>query len=135
MSLHHSIQINASPEKIFSEYANVAAWKSWDPEVLSSSLEGLFQRGTTGKLKPRKGPEAKITISEIETNRSFTVESKLPLCLMRFTHELISAGSSTKVIHGVEFNGPLAFLFSKIIGTQIYKSLPLTLSGLKKKVE
>jgi hypothetical protein len=135
MSLHHSIQINASPEKIFAEYTNVADWKSWDPEVLSSSLDGVFRQGATGKLKPRKGPSASIQISEIIGNRSFTVESKLPLCLMRFTHELAQEEHNTKVTHGIEFHGPLAFLFSKIIGKQIYESLPVTLEGLKKKVE
>ncbi|MFN4774814.1 MAG: polyketide cyclase, partial [Pseudanabaena sp.] len=78
---------------------------------------------------------ASIKISEINTNRSFTVESKLPLCIMKFTHELIQEGDTTKVTHGVEFHGPLAFLFSKIIGKQIYESFPVTLEGLKKKIE
>jgi hypothetical protein len=135
MSLHRSIQINTAPEKIFAEYTNVADWKSWDPEVLSSSLDGIFRQGATGRLKPRNGLSASIKISEINTNRSFTVESKLPLCIMKFTHELIQEGDTTKVTHGVEFHGPLAFLFSKIIGKQIYESFPVTLEGLKKKIE
>lgn len=135
MSLQHSIHINALPEEIFREYTDVASWKSWDPELLSSSLDGIFCEGATGRLKPRKGPPALFMISEVSVNCSFTVESKLPFCIMRFTHELIPEGGTTKVIHGVEFHGPLAFVFTKIIGKQIYKSLPVTLAGLKRRVE
>lgn len=83
-------------------------------------------------LEPSKGPKAKITFSEVVPNRSFTVNSKLPLCVMRFEHELSGSSGQTKVVHRVVFVGLLAPLFGRLIGSQIRKGLPNTLQGLKR---
>lgn len=129
------ITVNTIPERIFALYEDVNNWKQWDPDVASSSLSGPFTAGTIGKLTPTKGPEAKIEIVSVVKNRSFTVQSRLPLCTMIFEHELLPITGSTHVIHKVSFTGPLAFFFGRIVGIQIRKGLPGTLRGLKKAVE
>ena len=127
--------INAAPERVFALYENVANWRHWDPEVASSGISGAFTSGARGKLKPTKGPEAKIEITTVEKNKSFTVESKLPLCTMTFEHELLLVNNTTRVIHRVSFKGPLAFFFGRVVGSQIRKGLPGTLQGLKRAAE
>ena len=129
------VTINASPEKVFALYENVANWKSWDPDVASSSISGAFAAGARGRLKPSRGPEAKIEVASVEQNKSFTVESKLPLCTMTFEHELSPTNNATQAMHRVSFKGPLAFFFSRVVGTQIRKGLPGTLKGLKRAAE
>jgi hypothetical protein len=129
------ITINVGPEKIFSLYETVSQWKDWDSDVTLSTISGPFAIGTTGKLKPAKGPETKITIASVEKNKSFTVESKLPLCVITFEHELQPLKNATHVTHRVSFNGPLTFLFGRVIGSQIRKGLPRTLLGLKRAAE
>ena len=129
------IIVNTSPERIFVFYEDVANWNQWDPDVTSSSISGPFEAGATGKLKPSKGPETKISIVSVLKNKSFTVQSRLPLCTMTFEHKLIPVNSSTRVIHRVSFNGPLSFFFSRVVGGQIRKGLPGTLLGLKNAAE
>lgn len=129
------ITVTSSPERVFLLYENVANWKQWDPDVASSSISGPFTAGTTGKLKPTKGPEAKIAIVSVEKNKSFTVQSRLLLCTMTFEHELFPVKDSTRVVHRVSFNGPLSFFFGRVVGGQIRKGLPGTLRGLKQAVE
>ena len=129
------ITISVRPERIFALYEAVEQWKHWDPDVTSSSISGPFAAGAVGKLKPAKGPEAKITIVSVQKNKSFTMESKLPLCAMTFEHELSPLKSATQVIHRVSFDGPLAFFFGRVIGNQIRKGLPGTLRGLKRAAE
>jgi hypothetical protein len=129
------IKINVNPEKIFALYEAVERWKHWDPDVTSSNISGSFTAGAVGKLKPAKGPEAKITIASVQKNKSFAVESKLPLCAMTFEHELLPLANATQVTHRVSFNGPLAFFFGRVIGNQIRKGLPGTLQGLKRAAE
>lgn len=73
------ISISASPDHIFALYQDVVNWKRWGPDVASSSISGPFTAGAAGKLKPRKGPEAKIEIISVEKNKSFPVRSKLTL--------------------------------------------------------
>ncbi|MCL2346495.1 MAG: SRPBCC family protein [Desulfobulbus sp.] len=135
MQFEESIEVQASPQTVFALYADVSAWASWDPDVSSSSIAGAFASGSTGKLKPSNGPEAKITLTEVVANQSFTVESRLPLCVMRFEHELSPTASGTTVVHRVSFAGFLSPLFSRIIGSSIRKGLPQTMAGLKRAVE
>ena len=131
----HTIKINASPEKIFGIYSDVSNWKSWDSEVVSSSLDGPFKDGTFGSLKPKSGPKSKILIETVIPNISFCALSKLPLCVMRFGHDLEKAGDYTSVTHSLNFSGPLSFLFKRLIGNQISKTIPHSLIGLKQKAE
>ena len=135
MQFEERIIINAAADKLFSLYANVPGWSSWDPDVKSSSINGQFSPGATGTLQPSSGPKAKITFTEVLPNRSFTVESKLPLCVMRFEHELAPLGNQVQVLHRVSFVGILAPLFGRLIGSQIRKGLPHTLEGLKRAAE
>lgn len=133
--LSEEITVNAKPERVFALYEDVTNWNRWDPDVASSSITGPFTVGTSGKLKPTKGPEAKIEILSIERNKSFTVQSRLPLCTIMFEHELLAVKGSTRVIHRVSFNGLLSFFFGRVVGSQIRKGLPGTLRGLKQAVE
>ena len=135
MQFEERIIINAAPEEIFPFYENVSEWSSWDPDVISSSIDGDFVRGAKGKLKPAKGPEAAIEFTEVTKNKSFTTISKLPLCTMSFEHKLIPDNEATEVVHKVHFEGLLSPIFGKLIGAGIKKGLPSTLKGLKNIVE
>ena len=77
MRFEEKILMEAPAEKVFSLYADVPGWPSWDPDVTSASVSGSF---TTGALRPPEGPEAKITFTEVAPGRSFTIEGSLPLC-------------------------------------------------------
>jgi len=127
--------INATAEQIFAIYEDVAAWPTWDPEIVSSSLNGAFKAGSTGMLKPTTGPNGKIQITEVTENESFTATSKLPLCTISFAHRLIPAARSTEVVHIVSFTGMLSPLFSRLVGPSIRKGMQPSLDGLKKFAE
>jgi hypothetical protein len=135
ISGQHRIVINGSAGKIFEVYADVAGWNTWDPEVEWATLGGPFKAGSKGRLKPKGAPVSAIRLIEVQDNRSFTVESRLPLCRMIFEHELTPQDSQCEVLHRVAFTGPLSFFFGFFIGRQINKGFPKTLLGLKKKCE
>lgn len=131
MQFEEKVLINAPAEKVFALYAGVSSWPAWDPDVKFASIDGAFASGATGTLHPSKGPKANISFTEVVLNRSFTVESKLPLCVMRFEHELSSVDGQVSALHRVSFVGLLSPLFGRLIGLQIRKGLPDTLQGLK----
>lgn len=135
MQFEEGIDIQAPPQTVFALYAEVARWSAWDPDVRSSSIGGAFASGATGKLKPSNGPESSISFTEVVPDKSFTVESTLPLCRMRFEHELSATTSGTRALHRVTFFGALAPLFGRLIGRQIRKGLPGTMAGLKRAAE
>lgn len=131
MSIVHRIEIAAPADRVFLLYQDIAAWPVWDAETVAVSLPGLF-RGASGWLQPRQGPRAKIRVADVVPGRSFTVEGRLPLCRMHFGHELEARDDCTIAVHWVRFTGPLAFLFRRLIGRGIDKTLPDTLAGLKR---
>ncbi len=135
MQFEAQIVIATTPEKVFALYENVTAWSSWDPDIKASSITGSFSSGATGSLQPSSGPKAKINFTEVMTNQSFTVEAKLPLCIIRFEHELTPLPSGTNAKHRVTFQGLLSPFFGRVIGSQIRKGLPNTLQGLKRAAE
>lgn len=135
MRFEEKILIEAPAEKVFSLYADVPGWSSWDPDVTSASVSGNFTTGATGVLRPAGGPEAKITFTEVAPGRSFTVESRLPLCVMRFEHELLPMAGKTQAVHRVSFSGLLSPLFGRLAGSRIRAGLPCTLEGLKRAAE
>lgn len=135
MQFKDEIAIAASAAKIFSFYADVNNWSAWDPDVRSAELHGDFVAGATATIQPTKGPQSNITFVEVATNKSFVAECRLPLCTMRFEHDLFGSVHGIKVVHAVKFKGLLAPLFGLIIGTGIKKSLPNSLQGLREAVE
>jgi hypothetical protein len=129
--IDQSVQIIAPVEAVFRRYADVQSWPDWDSEVAAVDLPQGLVPGATGWLKPRRGPRASLVVTEVEQDRSFTIQSRLPLCEMRFGHSLLAQGDITTARHWVSFVGPLAPLFRHLIGRSIAATLPATLAGLK----
>lgn len=135
MSIVHRIDIDAPRKVVFALYEDVASWPRWDSETAEVRLPEGLQPGATGWLKPRQGPKASIRVAEVLPGKSFTIEGRLPLCRMQFGHELQGDADRTTATHWVRFTGPLAFLFRRVIGAGIDKTLPDTLTGLKRASE
>jgi Polyketide cyclase / dehydrase and lipid transport len=135
MQFESNITIDTPAAHIFSIYANVADWSRWDPDMKSSSLDGNFVSGASGVVVPHGGPKSKILFPRVTLNKGFVAECKLPLCVMRFEHELSEQGNSTRVTHRVAFEGLLAPVFGRLIGSGMKKTLPKALAGLKAHAE
>jgi hypothetical protein len=139
MQFEVSTQVNAPASAIFALYESVSMWPQWDADVKSASIEGPFVSGAKGVIVPNGGPKSNIVFSEVIRNKSFTVDCKLPLCMMRFEHELKAkdGGNSnvTVATHRVIFDGLLAPLFGRLIGSGMRKSLPGVMAKLKEVAE
>lgn len=139
MQFEASTQINAPASVIFALYDNVSEWPRWDADLKAASVEGAFVSGARGVVEPKDGPKSKVVFSEVIRNKSFTCDCKLPLCLMRFEHELQAKnggnGNVTVATHRVTFDGLLAPLFGRLIGSGMRKSLPGVMAKLKEVAE
>ena len=135
MYVEHRISVATPPETIFGIYADVAHWHTWDPDTKSASLDGPFQVGTRGRLTPTEGNAVPMVVTEVVTDRSFTVEAKIPMFRMRFEHELSPHGRSTEVVHRVTFSGLLAPLIGRMLARRLNSGLPRTLANLKRLAE
>ena len=135
MQFEFSTLINASPATIYALYADVANWPQWDPDVKSASVNGAFVSGATGVIVPNGGPKSEIRFLDVVANKSFSAQCKLPLCVMRFEHDLTAQGPQTQATHRVVFEGLLAPLFGRLIGSGMRKTLPKAMLSLKAHAE
>jgi len=120
----------ATPEAVWSLW-QTSNWTKWDPALEWVRLDGAFQAGPRGELKPKSGPKTKFTVLRVDPNRGFADRSHLPLTHLDFTHEVVPLEDGTvKITHTATFSGPLAFLFSRIIGKGIKAGLPGALQKL-----
>ena len=113
-------------------------WRRWDEEVEWSRLDGPFEVGSRGVLKPKKGPKPSFVTTEVRRERAFTDRTRLPLASMDFFHRMEPVDGGTRIVHGVRISGPLSFVFARLLGPGFEKGLPRavqTLARLAKESE
>lgn len=125
-----TVKTQATPQAVWSLWADVANWKNWDHEVQFSELHGPFQTGTFGMIKPRGGPKTKFVMLRAVTNQSFHDRSYLPLAQLDFIHSIEQQADHVTVTHRVEMTGALTFFFNGLFGTKIKKGLPQAVKAL-----
>lgn len=130
-----TIKTKASREQIWNLWSDVKNWNKWDNEVEYSELNGKFDIGTFGILKPIKGPKSKFKLISVDKLNEFTSRSLLPLTKMDFTHEMNEKDGELFITHGVKIKGLLKFLFSSLIGKKIISELPQAMENLSKMAE
>lgn len=140
MIIEHRISANCPPEVIFDIYRDVTHWHTWDPDTRKAYLEPPFAVGSQGFIVPTQGLRVPMTLTAMEENRHFTVESRIPLFHMVFEHELhpepVSGPDThdsycTTIIHRVTLSGLLTLLIGKMMHRQLNTGLPVTLQSLK----
>lgn len=135
MQIEHKITVLAAPSVLFHIYEDVSNWHTWDPDTRRAFLDGPLQVGAQGRLTPAKGNTVPMRVTEVARDRSFTVESKIPLFRMAFEHELTPTTSGTEVVHRVTLSGPLLLILGHMLRKQMDSGLPVTLQNLKQLAE
>jgi len=104
----------APPAAFFDRWADVDTWPEWDSAVAWCRRDGAFVAGTTGMLKPVRGPKVRFTIETMEPDREFTDVSSLPGARLRIRHLVsVAADGRSEVEVTVSVEGPLARLWGR----------------------
>jgi uncharacterized protein YneF (UPF0154 family) len=130
-----SMECKASEAKIWQVLTDVENWKEWIGSIEYSIIDASFENGTLITIKNIKAPKATNTLRDIVVNESFTLQSKLPLCTMDCTHEIVKENGVLKIKLGVRMYGALSFIFRSIFGKKLEKSLPIATKKLIELVE
>ena len=125
-----SMECKASEAKIWQVLTDVKNWKEWIGGIEYSTINGSFENGTLITIKNIKAPKATNTLKDIVVNKSFILQSKLPLCTMDGIHEIFKENDVLKVRLGVRMYGALSFIFRGIFGKKLAKSLPIATKKL-----
>ena len=110
--------------------SNVDNWKRWDPTVEDSKLNGDFKTGVYFYLKSKGGPKAKILLAEVKPKSYYMDLARLPLAKMTGEHFFEETPEGLKLTVTMSINGPLSFLWYRIIMKDIVNRLPEDLKTL-----
>ena len=133
--LEHTIKTKATSKKIWSIWSDVSHWNTWDHGIEFSQINGPFEVGTRGILKPKGGPLVHTHLTQVEPLKGFVDESTLPLTKIIVSHYLKDCGTHREVTHKIEMKGLLAFFFAFVIGRQMKKNLPTEMMAMVRKAE
>ena len=131
----HTLETTALPENIWALWADVSSYKEWDDGIEWSKLNGEFNVGAHGELKPNGGRPTVFTIVEMLEGRSFTDLTPLTLGRLRFHHSMEPTDMGTRLTHRIEVEGPLAWIWAQVLKTVFQASLPAAMRKLARLAE
>ena len=105
-------------------YVDVSRWKDWNSQIATAALEGPLALGTTAKIKFTTGLRMRFEIVELERERVFTDEARLPLARMGHRHVVEETASGVRLVNRIYIRGPLSWLWSRVMGPRARRELP-----------
>ena len=121
---HSIVTRQVTKEQLWKLFANVNDWHKWDAGVEYARMDGKFEKGNHFLLKPKKGPEVKIELAEVVENRKFVDLTKFPFAKMYGEHTFEETPDGLKITTTMKVEGPLGFLWRKIVAEDIVNALP-----------
>lgn len=138
--LHTEIEIEASPETVWSILTDLPAYPDWNPFITSS--EGVLAVGERliNRLEPPGGKAITIkpTVTEVVHGRSFEWLGRLVIPHLfdgRHRFELAPHGGGTRLIHTEHFTGLLVPLLRKSLDTTTIAGFEAMNTALKARAE
>ena len=106
-------------------YADAGVWPRWNGALKSAELDGPLREGAVARSRFRGGLRLRFTITEAEAPRVFTDEGRLPGARLAHRHLLEpDAVGGTRLTNPISIDGPMAWLWSRVIGRTAARGLP-----------
>ncbi|MBS1505583.1 MAG: polyketide cyclase [Bacteroidetes bacterium] len=121
---HSIITKEATKEQMWKLFANVNEWHTWDEGIEYAKMEGEFEKGNHFFLKPKGGPKVKIELVETVKNKKFVDLTRFPLAKMWGDHVFEETPEGLKITTTMKVQGPLGFLWRRIVAQGIVDGLP-----------
>ncbi|MEV0059737.1 SRPBCC family protein [Nocardia sp. NPDC050718] len=130
-----SAETVAAPATLFAIWGEMESWPEWNADTAWVRLDGPFEQGATGKLKPKGGPAVRFEVAKL-TATEFDDVSRLLGARLTFAHTVTPvADGRVSVGVRVELTGPLRPLWNLILGADIAKSVRPDLAALIARAE
>ena len=98
-------------------------WHTWQDDIDHAILQGEFRDGGTLRFKPKGGPDLTLALTDIRPLAAFTDVTRFPLARMYDTHELLDRDDGVEIRTTIRVEGPLSFLWRKLVAENIVKGL------------
>lgn len=125
----------AASHEYFTRWVDHASWPQWSPDTDWVRVQAPVRTGAQGLLKPKGGPKVKFVISTCEPDREYTDTTLLPGARLVFQHTASQTAAGTDLRVLVTISGPLARLWTLILGKGFRESAQADLDRLVHLVE
>ncbi len=114
---------------------DVANWPAWDPHEENARLDGPFTVGACGWSKPRGGPGATWTLTQVDARRRWASECGLPGGKLTGENVFEPVGDGeVRCTKTVRVSGPLVPLFRCYFGPRMRRDMSKTWVALEREV-
>lgn len=137
MQVENLILIDAPKSIVWKTSIDVKNWPRWSPtcDSIQRLEDGPFEVGSRAQIKQPGLPEAVWVVTSLQSEESFTWETKVRGMRMIATHELAAAQEGTESLLRLEVKGVVARLLWPLIRVSIKRSLERENAGLKAECE
>jgi uncharacterized protein YndB with AHSA1/START domain len=127
----HSVRAQASGERIWAIWTDVAHWPEWNPGVGRVYLEEPLTEGATGTIRAAGGPMSALRVVSVEPGKRLVTEVSQRLFRLRFEYELAdSQGEELIVTHRARMTGIATPLLRHTIGARLKRSIPAAVAAV-----
>jgi uncharacterized membrane protein len=126
----HSITVAAPSERVWGIWIDVANWPSWDTPIIRASSDAPLALGVKGSVIPKKGMTSHFKVTAFEVGKRYAFDTALPGATLHIHRFLSAADNSTTFTHEVEFSGPAAWLFARLLGPGFRAILPAVMNNI-----
>lgn len=129
--------IAARPADAWAVLVDVERWPDWTASMreITRLDSGPLRLGSTARVRQPTGRPMIWTVTELDSERSFTWTASTPG--IRFTgyHQLTPAGSGVQAVLTFTLTGPMAWLGRMLAGSRIRRYVDMEADGLKRQSE
>jgi hypothetical protein len=120
------LEAGVAPAEVWSKaYVDAGAWPEWNAEIKRATLDGPLALGTEARIVFRTGLRLRFRVVEYEQGRLFTDEARLPGARMGHRHLIdVVDGGGSRLTNTIYIEGPLAWLWRRILGPAAARTLP-----------
>lgn len=112
-----------SKELVWEVWTDVNQWHMWQDDIEYAKLEGGFEKGGIIRFKPKGGPKIKLHLIEVVPGSVFVDCTNFPLAKMFDRHELIAHGDELEIKSTIRVEGPLSFVWRKLVAEDVANGL------------
>jgi hypothetical protein len=115
---------------VWQVWSAVEQWHTWQDDIEYARLDGEFRAGESIAFRPRGGPNVKLELVAVVPNASFVDVTRFPLARMYDSHELVQRGDELEIRTSIRVEGPLSFLWRKLVAERVANGMPEQTSRL-----
>lgn len=132
-----SVQINATPDRVWSVMSDVERWHEWTPTITSvrRADTGPLRVGARARVLQPRLPPANWVVTVVDEGRGFEWESRAPGVHVLAKHYVEPAVGGSRVTLSVQYSGVFGNVIGRLTGALNRRYIALEADGLKRRAE